>query len=208
MSIGNFLNQIRQGASIYRIIMNSELERVCSSLSGAALDLASGKSPSYRKHLPEELAFTSADIKTGIDFNKSLLFGDGTFDVVFFVNALYIARDRQAVFSEIRRVLKNGGKFVLVSPFIANEMPDPDDFCRLTYQGLETELKMAGFKIKEIKRFGERFSSAVYLLDPVWYFRLVRLVVYGAALFLDKLIPAKVRQVHPVPLGYICLVEK
>ena len=188
--------------------MNKELKRVCASLAGKVLDLASGNSPSYRKYLLEELEYTLADIKTGIDFNKPLPFGDAVFDVVLFINALYIAKNRLAVFSEIRRVLKSGGKFVLASPFIANEMPAPDDFCRLTYQGLETELRMAGFKIKEIRRFGERFSSAVYLLDPFWYFMLVKSAVYRIALFLDKLVPTRVRSIHPVPLGYICLAEK
>jgi SAM-dependent methyltransferase len=194
--------------SIYRILMNKELNKASAGLSGRALDLASGHSPSYRKYLPEELEFTSADIKTGIDFNKPLPFGDKTFDTIFFINALYIAKNRMALFSEIRRVLKSGGKLVLASPFIANEMPAPDDFCRLTYQGLETELKAAGFKIKEIKRFGERFSSAVYLLDPFWYFRPVKFIVYGIAIFLDKLIPAKIKQLHPTPSGYVCLAEK
>ena len=65
--------------------MNKELKRVCAGLSGRALDLASGNDPSYRKYLPEELEFTLADIKTGIDFNKPLPFGDRTFDVVFFI---------------------------------------------------------------------------------------------------------------------------
>jgi SAM-dependent methyltransferase len=207
----DFLKQIWNGSTIYRILMEREIKDFSRNFSGQALDLASGSSPRYWRWLPDNLKIQGGDIKGSnerIDFNGVLPFADETFDVVFLVNALYIVRNREELNVEILRILKLGGKFLLVSPFIANEMPDPDDFIRLTKQGLENELSFAGFRVCEMRRFGERFTSAAYLLDPVWRFRLVRVVIYALALVLDRLIPSNVKQRHPTPLGYICIGEK
>ncbi len=210
----DFIEQVWQGKTIYRILMNRELEKASRQFSGKALDLASGESASYKKYLPSNLEFVSADIKLKnkgegfVDFNEPLPFETDSFDYIYFINALYIVKNRALLLREIKRVLRPNGKLVVVSPFIANEMPEPDDFCRLTYQGLLEELEEAGLKVNELKRFGERFSSAVYLLDPFWYFRVVKLMVYPIALGLDCFLTIKIKRRHPSPLGYIAISSK
>jgi len=47
MKIFNFIKQVFQGKSIYRILFNWQVQEHCQNLTGKCLDLAGGKNPSY-----------------------------------------------------------------------------------------------------------------------------------------------------------------
>jgi len=208
----DFARQTFRGKSVYRILFNWLVYERCWKIRGRVLDLASGCGASYSRYLPKEATVISGDLKTiegeTLDFDKRLPFDDGTFDSVLFFNALYITSDPLFTFKEIFRVMKKGGALYLSSPFIANEMPEPHDYLRFTREGLQRELEKVGFQEIRINRFGERFSSAAYLLHALLVFNLVRFIVNGFSLFLDKLIPKKIRKIHPTPLGYFAICKK
>ena len=143
-----------------------------------------------------------------LDFNKPLPFSEGQFDVVLFLNALYIVDDRKKLYRELKSVLKQDGTFITSSPFVANEMPEPHDYCRLTYEGLLRELSGAGFRDVHIVRLGERFSAAAHLLHSFWLLSIIRLIVYSVALLLDALIPQRIKKQHPTPIGYLAIAKK
>lgn len=209
-----FLKQILEDKTIYRILFNFEVRKNCSSISGNILDLASGPYPSYRKYLPNNIEYKKSDYekKDGLDFvvdlNNDLDFHDRSFDNILLFNAVYIIKDREKLFKEINRILKDNGVLFIASPFIANEMKQPDDFCRLTAQGLEFELNKAGFNNIKIKRFGERFTSSIYLINPIMKTPILKIIFYPIALLLDYLIPKKTIQNYPCPLGYFCIIKK
>jgi len=210
----DFTKQIFKGRTIYRILFNWEVKKNCYDLKGKTLDLAAGSKASYYEYLSPNLEIIKTDCKNGkgidkiVDFNQILPFEDNFFDNILFFNALYIVEDRVKLLKEMKRILKSGGKIFIASPFIANEMPEPHDYCRLTYEGLKKEFKEAGFENFDIKRFGERFSCAVYLLHPLLMFNIVRFFVYGFSLFFDQLIPPNIKKKYPTPLGYFCILEK
>jgi len=197
-----------------RALLNIAVRKHCSLLSGEVLDLAGTKDASYHRHLPQGLSVVTAnrmkskEADVAVDFNKPLPFADGQFDAVLFFNAIYIVDDRTRLYKEIKRILKGRGLLVASSPFIANEMPEPHDYCRLTYEGLERELSRAGFRSIQIERFGERFSAAAHLLHPAFFISPIRVLAYPLALLLDWLIPTRVRQGHPAPIGYFCIAKK
>lgn len=204
----NFARQILKGKTIARALFNAEVERSAKKCNGRVLDLASGDA-SYTEFLPANLVITKTDLQTKntnkiIDFNDRLPFDDGSFNNVFFFNALYIVRDPIVLMREIRRVLKPGGTALIASPFMQNEMREPHDYHRLTSEGLEELFKEAGFSDFEIHSYGERFTAAANLLHPFWFFSIIRLPVYTLACILDRAIPTRVRQNHPSPLGYFC----
>jgi len=178
------------------------------------LDLASGGQPSYGSYLPNNLKIIKTDyrpkegVEKIINFNQPLPFSDNEFDNILFFNALYIVENRIGLFNDLRRVLKNNGSLFIASPFINAEMPEPHDYCRLTAEGLEKELREAGFSDIKIERFGERFSCAAYLINVFLYFRIVKLFVYAKVLLLDKWIPRGIKKSQPCPLGYFCEVKK
>lgn len=207
----DFSKQVYLGRTIYRIYLNWLIKKYSVDLSGEFLDLAGGNNPSYLEYLGSGVDLKKTDYNSNheveqiIDFNQPLPFSDSSFDGVLMFNALYIAEDRQFTLTEIKRVLKDGGQLILSSPFIANEMPEPHDYCRLTAEGLEKELLIAGFNRVQIIRFGERFTSTAYLIHPLILFKTIRLLIYLPAIFLDKCLPKKIKSNYPTPLGYFCL---
>lgn len=210
----DFIKQVLKGKSVYRILFNWQVRENCAGLTGEVLDLAAGAGASYQRYLPEGLKVTKTDFYAGgqvdkiIDFNQPLPLGSEKFGNVFLFNALYIVQKRANLLNEVRRILAPGGKFFLVSPLVANETPEPHDFCRLTFEGLEEELLAAGFEKIRIVRIGERFSAAAHLLHPLWGFNFVRLFVFALALLLDRFIPKKLKRRYPCPIGYFCVVRK
>lgn len=202
-----FIKKILKGKTLFRFLTEKSLKKEFSFLSGNVLDLASG-STSYFDLLPENINLTKTDLNPKdvnvkrVDCNEPLPFTDNFYDGVLFINALYTLEDRESFIKEVHRVLNSGGRFICVSPFIANEMPEPHDYCRLTKEGLEKLFLEAPWKDLKINKIGERFSSSANLLHPAIPFSFIRLFIYTPALILDKLIPKRVKDRHPTPLGY------
>jgi SAM-dependent methyltransferase len=214
VKILDFVKEVFKGKSIYRILFNWQVAENCKNLTGEVLDLAGGDKPSYYRYLPKNLKIIRTDISFHsnldlvVDFNKRLPFADGSQKNIFLFNAINIAKDTNKLFGELFRILAKDGQLFLSSLFIANEMMEPDDFSRLTFQGLQSQLEMTGFKNIKITRIGERFTAATQLSHRFFIFNIVRLFVYSLSLFLDKLIPLKIKKNHSCPIGYFCVVKK
>jgi SAM-dependent methyltransferase len=210
--IKDFILQVLKGKTIYRVFFNWLVMENTYYLKGEVLDLAGGGNASYYKYLPKDLKIIKTNLKDSdgffVDLNKKLNFENNSIENIFLFNAIYILENRLSTLQEIKRVLKPGGKFFLTYPFIANEMPEPHDYCRLTYEGIERELNDVNFSSVKIIRFGERFTSAAYLIHPLFFFNFLRLINYTLAIFLDKLMPNKIKKNYPTPLGYFCVIEK
>lgn len=209
-----FLRDIFKGRTIYRVFLDKFVLKHCQDISGDILDLAGGGQASYYDYLPKDIKFLKTNIYSDqnidqiIDFNKNLPFEDNYFDNILFFNALYIVEDIDKFLVEVHRILKPGGKIFISSPFIANEMPEPHDYCRLTYEGLEKYFKKLSWNKIQIFRFGERFTAAIYFFHKFFIFNFIRFLVYSLAILLDKLIPTKFKVNYPTPLGYFCILKK
>lgn len=210
----DFTKQVFRGNTIGRIIFNWQIKDSCRKVSGNTIDFAGdGKFECYN-YLPKGLKITKTNYKKRsdtemiVDLNENLPFEENTFENILFFNAFYIIKDQQKLLKEFRRILKDSGNIYMSSPFISNEMPEPHDYNRLTYEGLEIMIREAGFTDFEIIRYGERFSVSAHLLHPFFIFNFVRFFIYSLALFLDKLIPISIKENHPTPIGYFCIIRK
>jgi len=211
MNRRDFIKQIYRGKTLGRILFNGAVSNKCMELEGKVFDIAGGNSPSYLKFIPKKIELVSADVLHGginVDMNRPLPFKDEEFDGVLFFNAIYIAENPLFTMQEARRVLKKGGHLYLSSPFIANEMPEPHDYVRFTYEGLGGLFEEAGFSSIKIERLGDRFSVVAHILHPFFIFNTMRLCVYTTAILIDRLIPKKLRERHPLPISYFCILKK
>ncbi len=210
----SFFTQVMAGKSIGRILFNKKVSQCCGKLSGRVVDLGGGVAPSYRALLSSEIELVTTELNAEkgadfvVDLNKPLPFEGDSIPAFFCFNVIYILENRIATLKEIHRALSVGGTLYLSSPFITNEMPEPHDFVRLTKEGLLRELTLAGFTDVELSAYGERGSAAAYLLDPLLHFPIVRLPFYLFALFIDRMLPKKLIEAHPAPIGYFVIATK
>ena len=210
----SFVAQVWAGKSIGRILFNRAVAKHCASLSGRVIDLAGGVHPSYHGYLPTGVALVTTEYKKVegvdlvVDIEKPLPFSDASESAIICFNAIYILESPDAFLKEIHRVLKVGGTLFLSSPFMTNEMPEPNDYLRFTKQGLERTLHRAGFSDLVVIPYGERGSAAMYLLDPIFHFAIVRIPFFLLGLSIDRLIPKRILASHPAPIGYFVVAKK
>lgn len=211
----DLIRETWRGKSIGRILSNWAIGERCKNLEGALVDLASGDQASYERYWNMKRGhLTRVDIDSAkrpdvvVDINKSLPFADASADHVFLFSALYIVQDPPKLFAEVRRILKHGGKFWIMSPFLFPEAKEPSDLRRYTSEGLTALFADAGFREVVIEPFGERCTVAASLISPLIPFRIVRIPLFALALLLDRCVPSALRQSHPAPFGYLCVGEK
>lgn len=142
----------------YSLLRGLEYERLEGlRLAGRTLDLGGGARTSYRELLTIEGRLESVNIDLSVgpslvgDLNQSFPFSDAVFDNVISFNTLeHLTADRTAV-AEALRVLKPGGAFHFVIPFLYRVHGSPSDFHRHTaYWWTEylSELGVAGSQLR------------------------------------------------------------
>lgn len=210
----SFVKQVLAGKSLGRILFNEKVAQYCAAISGRVVDLGGGVTPSYRALLPlgVDLVTTEVSAEKGaqivVDLNRPLPFESGSIHTFLCFNVLYILEDRIASLSEMYRALAPNGTLFLSSPFVTNEMPEPHDYVRLTKEGLLRELELAGFTDVTVAPYGERGSAAMYLLDPIFRYSVIRLPFYLLGRFIDSVLPNKLILAHPAPIGYFVVAKK
>lgn len=131
----------------------------------------------------------------------ALPFDDAVFDIVLCTEMLEHVPDPGAVMSEIRRVLKPGGRLVMTTPFLVPLHEEPYDFFRYTSHGLRQLCTRASLKIDLITPFagltGVVISFLVQAQLKAWY--MVRRVmpipgiysIYNPFIFLLTYLPQR-----------------
>ncbi len=110
--------------------------------------------PAYREHLDDDVEFINSRA-------DSISLPDATADVVFTSNFLEHLRTKDecdAVFAEVKRVLRSGGRFVIMGPnirYLADKYWDfYDHYLPLSHLSVEEGLAQAGFvPVKVINKF-------------------------------------------------------
>ncbi len=110
------------------------------------------------------------------------------FDTIFMFNVLEHLHKREAVVKRLHRALRNDGTLVGIIPFLVNVHPDPNDYARLTRQGLERLFIEAGFAQVQIATVGRGpFTASYYQSEFLWP-RILRLILMPIVLLLDHLL--------------------
>lgn len=189
------------------------------------LDAGCGES-TYRSYF-EDHSYVGIDTTVGNsnwDYSQldtqadatALPFRNACFDAVINIVVLEHTPDPQRVLCEIVRVLKPGGRLLLIAPQQWEVHQAPHDYFRFTQFGLQHLLAKAGFATPHIEPLGGFFTLAgrrclnattFFMHGLGWaLFPLVAAIATVCALVLplfDRLDHEK-----QFTLGYICQVEK
>ncbi len=150
-----YFRLIKSPNSMFRTL---EYERIRGiSLKGLTLDVGGGEINSYLNLFKIEGKVDSVNIDPKmaptflLDLNEKLVIPDNYYDNVISLNTLeHIYRDEFAI-REIHRVLKPGGKAIIVVPFLYRLHGSPSDFHRHTAYWWEKIFISTGFGKDTIK---------------------------------------------------------
>jgi SAM-dependent methyltransferase len=121
------------------------------------LDLGCGNKPYQSLFRKKFATYIGADLPGNddadvvIDTDGRVAVEDDSFDCVLSSQVLEHVVSPQRYLSEAHRVLKPGGSLVLSTHGIWPYHPDPTDFWRWTVDGLQDEIRRAGFEILNVQ---------------------------------------------------------
>jgi len=172
----------------------------------------------YSKH--SRSAIGHPDIYFPNDYNEKLAlpFIDNSFQNTVSFQVFEHHKNPQKMFSEMFRVLKNGGYMLISAPFLGGIHEEPNDYQRFTKYGLIELLKPYKCEILEIKEQGALFSTISMLLNEylnsfavknkLFYF--ISVLIYLPFLLLSyvSLLLDKIFKSNKIFLNYLILVKK
>ena len=122
-----------------------------------------------------------------LDVNTEFPFDNQRFDTVLAMNLLEHVYEWGNCASEVFRVLKPGGVWHGVLPFLYQVHGDPNDYWRATPEALGIFLKRAGFAEVEIEILGVGKEHARAMTNHGFQsFRSLRLLSWLKAVIIDK----------------------
>ena len=183
-----YIREIWRGKDLYRILMNTECLNYA--LKGKIADIGSGPNKaSYHRFVKKQpgAEISALDCATSrIDFEHDRLpYPDAGIDAVMAFNVLEHIFNYSSLLSEIRRVLKPGGRVYGATPFLVGYHPDPKDFWRYTGSALQNIFESNGFKEIQIKILGRGPFIAGYSQIEFLFPRPVKLAVLPGLFLLD-----------------------
>jgi SAM-dependent methyltransferase len=144
-----------------------------SELSGRILDVGCGGKPYEALFNAEEYVGLEYDSPANratkrADFfydGGNFPFEDGSFDAVFFSEVFEHVFNPDEFLSEVRRVLRPGGRILLTVPFAWDEHEQPRDYARYSSFGLAHLLAEHGFQIVRHKKTVNDLRAVFQLLN-------------------------------------------
>jgi SAM-dependent methyltransferase len=150
-----------------RVYLRQAIAAFAAELPAGAHVLDAGGGPGRYAPLFANQRYEIADLRPGSAYVcdiHALPMADETFDAVLSTQTLTLVKEPKTVLSELHRVLKPGGPFLLTSTFIYEEGPIGRDYFRYTSAGFSYLLEAAGFRIMEMTWLEGFFGTLGYLL--------------------------------------------
>lgn len=149
-------------------------------LNGSVLDLGGGKDAEYLSYIKGTFSVTTLNLDEDTrpdifhDLETPLPIPDASYDHVLLINVLEHIYDYRQLLSEAARVVRPGGKIVIIVPFLFPVHPSPRDFWRFTDEALRRECEALSLSDITISPLGRGVFSAQFL-------------------FIDRLLPRPLR---------------
>lgn len=154
----------REGTQWCRVVMNREVDRFIRGLDCPSLDVleisGTGSGGRYDFKSYEATDFPAYDVCKGP-------LAEAAFDLVIAEQVLeHVARPDLAA-SNVFKMLRPGGKFIVSTPFLLKIHAHPDDFYRWTENGMRYLLETAGFEVVRSGSWGNRECLIADLTDGI-----------------------------------------
>lgn len=150
---------LRDGRTPVRAISDATMQTLLPGLGGPGTIIELGSGGDYYKNfVPKGQRYQTSNLTPGCDARLDMTrldLADNSVDALVSVFALEHVYDFEAVFSEHLRVLKPGGRLLLVVPFLYYYHAAPDDFFRFSASALDRLL--APFNILVRQPLGGRW---------------------------------------------------
>lgn len=153
VTFGSWLALGTESTTLFRSMENNLVKKIV--LSGHSLDVGGGKVFDYVKKIKIIGQLDSVNIDAALqptyvaDLNKTLPFSDSFYDNVVCFNTLEHIYDESKLLTEIFRVLKPGGRFIITVPFLFKRHGRYGDFHRHSADYWEQVLVDQGFESKD-----------------------------------------------------------
>ncbi len=178
---------------------------------GVLIDVGCGRTP-YKKYLlPLVSKYDGLDIKPHsaevniiADVQNMNMIDDETYDTAICLEVLEHIPDPSKALSEIRRILRPGGRLIISVPHLSRLHDLPNDYFRFTQYGISILLEQSGFKVTELLIKGGLFSflghqwstvtlSIFYFIPIIGnvIFEINKLVITKLSISLDKIFDTK-----------------
>ncbi len=213
--------------SRYLLFVEARIESAVASFAASlpagavVLDAGAGESPhaplfAGRRYVAVDLGIGDADWNySRLDARADLAalpFRERSFDACIHIVTLEHVPRPAEVLSEIARVLKPGGRLLIVAPQDWEIHQAPHDYYRYTRHGLRYLLTAAGFDIDSIEPMGgffrllqRRVLNALQFFRGIW-FVFALLAAAPAALILPAF--ERLDRRRDFTLGYVCLARR
>lgn len=204
-------------------LIEDEVRRFASVLRPGSFILDAGAGEAQYKSLFRGMQYVAVDLGVGdagwtyaqldaLADLQMLPFADNSFDACINIVTLEHVREPGAVLAELARVLRPGGRLLLVTPMEWEEHQQPHDYFRYTRYGLEYLLGRAGLAVERLYPAGgffrllaRRFMNIPQFFPgpPGW---LVLALVALPAMLLPVL--DGIDRKRHFTLGHICISRK
>jgi SAM-dependent methyltransferase len=143
-----------------RVWLDRELTAFAASLAQGAIVLDAGAGSQKYKGKFSRQIYESADFEqvnkryapsTYVCDLRSIPVDNDRFDAIIFTQVMEHLPEPEIVLSELKRILKPGGRIFFIAPLYYEEHEKPYDYYRFTQYALEFMFKRAGFEITELR---------------------------------------------------------
>jgi SAM-dependent methyltransferase len=142
-----------------RVLLGYEVGRYAPKLTGALLDIGSGRSRRYGALFSHVASYTTLDRDTDwkpdlVGSAEKIPLPDESIDSILCTQVLEHVPHPQVAIAEMFRVLKKGGRCLLTVPQENELHEEPHDYFRYTNYGLRVLFEEAGFTIEAMDQRG------------------------------------------------------
>ncbi len=162
---------------IARVALLKEIKQLGSNISGKTLDVGCGTKPYQQYFASSEYVGLEIETQTNNQVKQADVYYDGKlfpfekaeFNSVLSNQVLEHVFNPTEFLSEVNRILKVGGNFLISVPFVWDEHEQPYDYARYSSFGLKFLLEQHGFEIIESKKSTNDFRIFAQLLNAFIY---------------------------------------